>query len=63
MDEKRLQQQIAFILEADKEKNIFRQTHLSGKIRQENDAEKAGKRRRTRLAYGADDFSFTRILQ
>jgi len=41
MDEKRLQQQIAFILEADKEKTILRQTHLSGKIRQENDAEHA----------------------
>ncbi len=41
MDEKRLQQQIEFILEVDKEKNILRQTHLSGKIRQENDAEHA----------------------
>ena len=29
MDE-RLQKQLNFILEIDKEKNIFRQTHLSG---------------------------------
>lgn len=38
MDE-RLQQQLAFILEIDKVKNIFRQTHLSGHGRNENDAE------------------------
>ena len=37
----RLQQQLAFILELDKEKNIFRQTHLSGHGRNENDAEHA----------------------
>jgi len=40
MDE-RLQQQLKFILEIDKEKNIFRQTHLSGGGRSENDAEHA----------------------
>lgn len=40
MDE-RLEQQLAFILEIDKEKNIFRQTHLSGHGRNENDAEHA----------------------
>lgn len=40
MDE-RLQQQMEFILEIDKEKNIFRQTHLSGHGRRENDAEHA----------------------
>ncbi|MDO4623008.1 MAG: HD domain-containing protein [Eubacteriales bacterium] len=40
MDE-RLQKQIDFILEIDKEKNIFRQTHLSGHGRNENDAEHA----------------------
>lgn len=40
MDE-RLQKQIAFILEIDKEKNIFRQTHLSDHGRNENDAEHA----------------------
>lgn len=40
MDE-RLQQQLAFALEIDKEKNIFRQTHLSGHGRRENDAEHA----------------------
>ncbi len=40
MDE-RLAQQIAFILELDKEKNIFRQTHLTGHGRNENDAEHA----------------------
>ena len=41
MDNKRLQQQMAFSLEIDKEKNIFRQTHLSGHGRNENDAEHA----------------------
>ena len=39
--EKRLQKQLGFILEIDKEKNIFRQTHLSGHGRNENDAEHA----------------------
>lgn len=37
----RLQKQMEFALEIDKEKNIFRQTHLSGKGRNENDAEHA----------------------
>ena len=37
----RLKQQLAFSLEIDKEKNIFRQTHLSGGGRAENDAEHA----------------------
>ena len=37
----RFEKQLAFILEADKEKNILRQTHLSGHGRQENDAEHA----------------------
>lgn len=41
MDRERFEKQIAFILEADKEKNILRQTHLSGHGRQENDAEHA----------------------
>lgn len=40
MDE-RLKKQLDFILEIDKEKNIFRQTHLSGHGRRENDAEHA----------------------
>ncbi len=40
MDE-RLKKQIEFILEIDKEKNIFRQTHLSDHGRNENDAEHA----------------------
>ena len=40
MDE-RLKQQLEFVLEIDKEKNIFRQTHLSGQGRNENDAEHA----------------------
>ena len=35
----RLEQQLAFALEIDKVKNIFRQTHLSGHGRRENDAE------------------------
>ena len=37
----RLEQQLAFSLEIDKEKNIFRQTSLSGHGRKENDAEHA----------------------
>ena len=41
MDKERFEKQVAFILEADKEKNILRQTHLSGRGRQENDAEHA----------------------
>lgn len=40
MDE-RLKRQLDFALEIDKEKNIFRQTHLSGHGRNENDAEHA----------------------
>lgn len=39
--EERLERQLEFILEIDKEKNIFRQTHLSGHGRNENDAEHA----------------------
>ncbi len=41
MDKERFEKQIKFILEADKEKSIFRQTHLSDGSRQENDAEHA----------------------
>ena len=37
----RLEKQIEFALEIDKEKNIFRQTHLTNGGRQENDAEHA----------------------
>ena len=37
----RLEQQFEFILEIDKEKNIERQTYLSGGLRKENDAEHA----------------------
>ncbi len=39
--EQRLKKQLEFALEIDKEKNIFRQTHLSGYGRKENDAEHA----------------------
>ena len=39
--DKRLEKQLSFALEIDKEKNIFRQTHLSGHGRRENDAEHA----------------------
>ena len=35
----RLKRQLEFSLEIDKEKNVFRQTHLSGHGRNENDAE------------------------
>lgn len=41
MDMGRFEKQLAFILEADKEKNILRQTHLTGHGRRENDAEHA----------------------
>ncbi len=37
----RIKKQLAFSLEIDKEKNVFRQTHLSGHGRNENDAEHA----------------------
>ena len=37
----RILKQITFALELDKEKNVFRQTHLSGHGRNENDAEHA----------------------
>ena len=39
--EERLKKQLDFCLEIDKEKNIFRQTSLSGHGRKENDAEHA----------------------
>lgn len=41
MEKERFEKQLAFILEADKEKNILRQTHLTGHGRRENDAEHA----------------------
>ena len=41
MDKEKFQKQLEFILEIDKEKNILRQTHLTGYTRQENDAEHA----------------------
>ena len=41
MAEKRLEDQMKFLLEIDKEKNILRQTHVSGHGRRENDAEHA----------------------
>lgn len=40
MDE-RLEKQLKFVLEIDKEKDVFRQTHLTGHGRYENDAEHA----------------------
>ena len=39
--DERLRRQLDFSLEIDKEKNILRQTHLSGYLRRENDAEHA----------------------
>ena len=41
MENERLEKQMDFLLEIDKEKNILRQTHLSGHGRRENDAEHA----------------------
>lgn len=39
--ESRMEKQLEFALEIDKEKQVFRQTHLSGHGRRENDAEHA----------------------
>ncbi len=39
--DERLKKQLSFSLEIDKEKNVFRRTHLSEKGRNENDAEHA----------------------
>ena len=50
--EERLKRQLDFALEIDKEKNIFRQTHLSGNGRNENDA-----------AYGEYGVSFKRVCE
>ena len=41
MDNNRFQKQLDFILEIDKEKSIYRQTHITGHVRRENDAEHA----------------------
>ena len=41
MDNDRLARQMEFILEIDKEKQIYRQTSLSGRARKENDSEHA----------------------
>ncbi len=41
IDRERLEQQIAFVREIDKEKQIFRQTYVSDATRKENDAEHA----------------------
>lgn len=41
MGKTRLEKQIDFILELDKEKSVYRQTHISGYSRRENDAEHA----------------------
>ena len=55
MDE-RLKRQLEFALEIDKEKNIFRQTHLSGHGRREMMQE-------TCMAYGGHGVSAERICQ
>ena len=41
MADERLEKQLEFALEIDKEKNVLRQTHISGHGRRENDAEHA----------------------
>lgn len=53
MDE-RLKKQLEFSLEIDKEKNILRQTHLSGHGRRE--------RCRAALAYGGDGLFTQRVF-
>ena len=54
MDE-RLKKQLDFILEIDKEKNILRQTHLSGHGRRE--------RFGARMAYGDHGIPLARLFQ
>ncbi|WP_260412562.1 HD domain-containing protein [Alkalihalobacillus sp. TS-13] len=39
MDINRLQHQMGFLIEIDRLKNVLRQTHITGEVRQENDAE------------------------
>ena len=41
MNRERFQKQLAFIMGADKEKNILSQTQISGHVIRENDAEHA----------------------
>ena len=55
----RLEKQIAFILEADKEKNILRQTHLTEHGRRENDAEHAW--HMAMMAYLLKEYSNSKI--
>ncbi len=55
----RLRRQMEFALEIDKEKNVFRQTHLSGKGRNENDAEHAW--HMTIMAYLLKEYSNSEI--
>lgn len=65
MDKERFQKQIAFILEADKEKQILRQTHISSYARQENDAEHAWHMALMIYLlreYANDDFDLTKAM-
>ena len=55
----RLQKQLAFSLEIDKEKNVLRQTHLSGHGRRENDAEHAW--HRAIMAYLLREYSNEKV--
>ncbi len=54
--EERLKKQLDFALEVDKEKNIFRQTHLSGHGRNENDAEHAPEEQKAEMIALFDEF-------
>lgn len=53
--DKRLQKQLDFIREIDKEKEIFRQTYLADASRKENDV--------ACLAYGYHDHALERVCQ
>ncbi len=57
MDRERFEKQLQFILEIDKEKNILRQTHLSGHGRP------PGERRGARMAHGGHDLASAGIFQ
>mgnify|MGYP000174638605 CR=1 FL=1 len=61
MDNERLEQQMAFCLEIDKEKFIGRQTYLTGAVRRENDAEHAWHMAIMTLQHLATQFMYKQI--
>ena len=59
MNLERWNRQIEFILEADREKQIERQTHICGYSRREGKGRRCG----ARLAYGADGVAAAGVFQ